>query len=171
MNALLSNPETRRDVQLALKKANPKLSIPEIDAAAPVNARLDELAAENKKLQQDILTDRVTRRLNEERAAIKTKYRLDDSDVLEVEKLMTDKEHPISSYDAAARVHVASKITATPTAHAIKRTVFEMPEKDVWSGGIGNPAKLNKIAMSEAFNAWNEIAAGKVAGLGPASTS
>jgi hypothetical protein len=39
-----------------------------------------------------------------------------------------------------------------------------MPEKDVWGGGIGSPAKLNKIAMEQAFAAMNEIRGGKVAG-------
>lgn len=171
LNTLLSNPDTRRDVQLALKKANPKLVIPEIDAAAPVNARMDSLEKENEKMRTEILTDRVSRRLEADRAAIKTKYKLNDADVAEVEKLMTDKDNPIPSYDAAARVHVASKATATPTTHQVKHSVFEMPEKDVWSGGIGNPAKLNRIAMDEAYKAFNEIAAGKVAGLGPAVTT
>jgi hypothetical protein len=43
-----------------------------------------------------------------------------------------------------------------------------MPEKEVWAGGIGSPAKLNKIAMDEAYNAMGEIMSGKVAGVGPA---
>ena len=34
--------------------------------------------------------------------------------------------------------------------------------------GIGNKAALNKIAMGQAFEAWNEISAGKVPGLGSA---
>jgi hypothetical protein len=43
-----------------------------------------------------------------------------------------------------------------------------MPEKETWAGGIGNPARLNRIAMEEASKAMNEMFSGKVAGLGSA---
>jgi hypothetical protein len=38
-----------------------------------------------------------------------------------------------------------------------------MPESDVWGKGIGNKQALDKIALNEAFSAWNDVTSGKVA--------
>ena len=168
LQTLMADPATREAVQRKIKKDNPSLAIPEIDAADAVRAELAEERKRREKLEKDILEDRVRRRLEEERAAVKSKYKLSDADLAEVEKLMTDKDNPIPTYDAAARVHVASKQTAAPTPSLIDPPTFQMPEKDVWGKGVGNKAMLDKIALNEAYAAYNEIRAGKVAGLGPA---
>ena len=97
-----------------------------------------------------------------------TRYGLTEEDMPKVEALITDKDNPIPTYDAAARVYKASVQSATPTpAHFVPPT-FQMPENDVWGKGIGNPAKLNQVAMEESYKAFNEIMQGKVAGLGGA---
>lgn len=171
LNQLLSDPASREMVQRQLKKANPALVIPEIDAKDSVLAELGVERAARQKLEGEILQDKVRARLEGQRAAVKTKYQLSDADMIEVEKLMTDAENPIPTYDAAARVHKASKASATPTFASIAPPTFDMPETDVWGKGIGNKAALDKIAMNEAYAALNDIRSGKVAGLGPASAN
>jgi hypothetical protein len=173
IETLSRDPRTREMLQRAMKTINPALVIPEIDATDKVRAEIAErdkriAALETQQLERD-----AAQRVRDRREAIKVKYRLTDADVAEVEKLMTDKDDPIPTHDAAARVYLASRTPSTPThssAGPIDRT-YQMPEKDVWGPGIGNPAKLNRIAMDEAFSAWNDIRAGKVSGLGPASAN
>lgn len=166
---LTRNPETREMLQRAMKKANPNLVIPEIDASDKVLAAVAEERKAREKLENEIRERDVRERIERQRAEVKSKYKLTDSDVTEVEKLMLDKENPIPTYDAAARVYVASRTPSTPTPASLAHDrTFQMPEKDVWGKGIGNPAQLNKIAMDEAYAAWGDIRGGKVAGLGPA---
>ena len=168
MQTLMKDPAAREMMQRGLKKLRPELSIPEIDAKDAIRAELDEERKERQALQKQITEDRVRARLESQRAAAKSTYKLTDADMAEVEKLMVDPENPIPTYDAAARVHAASKQTATPTAAALRSPQFEMPENDVWGKGVGNKAALDKIAVNEAYAALSDIRAGKVAGLGPA---
>lgn len=168
LQQLLGDPSTREVIQRKLKKDNPALAIPEIDAQDRVEAALAEERKEREKLQKQMLERDVRERIEKQRAAAKAKYQLSDADMTEVEKLMTAEHDPIPSYDAAARVFKASKATGTPTTADIRPPVFDMPEKDVWGKGIGNKAMLDKIAINEAYSALNDLRAGKVAGFGPA---
>lgn len=168
LRALTSNPKTRETVQRALKTLNPNLVIPEIDAKDAVLAQVGESNKRVEKLEQQIQERDIRDRIERTRAAVKDKYRLSDEDMTGVEKLMVDPENPIPTYDAAARVYLASRQSSTPTPASFAPPTFQMPEQDVWGKGIGNKAALDKIAMGEAFNAWNEISSGKVPGLGGA---
>jgi hypothetical protein len=168
LRALTSNPKTRETVQRALKTLNPNLVIPEIDAKDSVRAEIDTERQERIKLQNQIQERDIRERIEKQKADVKSKYRLTDEDMTGVEALMIDKENPIPTYDAAARVYLASRQSATPTPASFAPPTFSMPEKDVWGKGIGNKAALDKIAMGQAFEAWNEISSGKVPGLGGA---
>lgn len=169
MQTLLSDPATRPQIQRMLKTKNPSLSIPEIDTADAVRAEIEKEREARKNLEQKLLERDVRERLEKQRAAAKAKYSLTEEDMAAVEALMTDAENPIPTYDAAARVHKASKTTATPTTSHFSPPTFEMPENDVWGKGVGNKGMLDKIALNEAAAALNEIRSGKVAGLGPAA--
>jgi hypothetical protein len=168
LRALTSNPKTRETIQRALKTINPNLVIPEIDAKDSVRAEIDTERQERIKLQNQIQERDIRERIEKQKAHVKGQYRLTDEDMTGVEALMIDKENPIPTYDAAARVYLASRQSATPTPASFAPPTFSMPEKDVWGKGIGNKAALDRIAMGEAFNAWNEISSGKVPGLGGA---
>lgn len=168
LRALSSHPKTRETVQRALKTLNPNLVIPEIDAKDSVRAEIQTEREERIKLQNQIQERDIRDRIERQKADVKTKYRLTDEDMTGVEALMIDKDNPIPTYDAAARVYLASRQSATPTPASFAPPTFDMPEKDVWGKGIGNKAALDKIAMGQAFEAWNEITTGKVPGLGGA---
>lgn len=168
LRALANNPETRKVLQRAIKKINPNVSIPDIDNEDNFAAQLKTERDERLKLEGEIRTDMITRRIEKQREDVKAKYKLTDADLLEVEKLMVDKDNPIPTYDAAARVYLASRQSATPTPSSFAPPTFDMPEKDIWGKGIGNAAALNKIALEESFKAWNDLTGGKVPGLGSA---
>ena len=171
LGALMRDPAARETVQRHLKKLNPALAIPEIDAKDAVLAELAEERKKRETLENNYREDKIRERIERQRAEVKTKYKLTDADMIEVEKLMLDKDNPIPTYDGAARVFNASKTTAAPTPSILNPPTYDMPEKDVWGRGIGNKAMLDKIAMNEAYAALNDIRSGKVAGLGPAVTN
>ena len=93
------------------------------------------------------------------------KYKLSDDDMKSVEKLMVksdDNPEPIPYYDSAARLYLHSRQPSTPTPGSLAPPIYQMPDGKTWGKGIGNPAMLNKIAMDEAYRAFNEIHGGKV---------
>jgi len=182
LETLSADPATRAVIQKTLKAKNPNMVIPELDARDAVTSELKTRDEKIAALEQELIRDRVEKRIERERAQIKERYGFSEADIAAVEALMTDKDAPIPSYAAAAKVHAASKQSAVPTTSRIDRQ-FSMPGSDMgkdnpWAEGIGNPAKLNKVALAEAFKAFNEITGGKggqlpagPSNLGPATTS
>jgi hypothetical protein len=167
-DTVTKNPETRETVLRALKKAAPSLPIPEIDAADRVAAMVGEERKARIALEERLTKEAAERTIAERKQKAINDYKLTPADVEAIEKQMLE-ENGILNYDAAARVHVASKQSATPTPASWQApTRYEMPEKEIWAGGIGNPARLTRIAMEEASKAMNEMLSGKVAGLGSA---
>jgi len=164
LEALLANPGTREQQLRLLKKQNPSLSIPEIDARDSVMTEVSDtqkqLAEMRAQLQERDIRDRITK----DRESIKSKYNFSESDLLEVEKLMIDEHAPISSYAAAAMVYDAQRQSAVPTSSALSAPVWDLPDQNIWSKGVGNRAQLDKIGMEQAYQALAEVKSGKVAG-------
>jgi len=158
-HSLLNSPDTREQTLRLIKKKS-GTSIPEIDAKDSVLAEVQVERAERQKLEARIQEREIMDRIEKERLRVKNDYKLSDSDVIEVEKLMTDKDAPIPNYAAAAKVYNASKQIAAPTSSALQPKTWDMPEKDIWAAGIGNKQQLDKIAINEAYKAMNEFRAG-----------
>jgi hypothetical protein len=181
LRTLTNNPETREMIQRAIKKANPTVSIPELDTRDAVMTKVDALREDNEKLRREIQEKDIRERLERQRAQIRTDYELTDADVLEVEKIMTREVDPIPSYSAAAQVYKASKISATPTPSSYTPPNFTLSEgkDDPWAqglmanapGGGGTKSRLDRIGMTEAYKAMNELFGGKVPGLGSAKAN
>jgi hypothetical protein len=168
LRTLAKNPETREIMQAAIKKVAPNTSIPEFDAKQQIRAEIKAERDERLKLERSIMERDARDNVRERRQAIKDKYKLSDTDVTAVEQMMVDDKEVNWTHDAAARVYLASKQSPTPTPATFSPPTYDMPEKDVWGKGLGNRAALDKIAMNQAFEAWNEISSGKVPGLGGA---
>jgi hypothetical protein len=166
LRQLAKNPETREIMQAAIKKMAPSTSIPEYDAKQQVRAEISAEREERLKLERKIMERDARDNVRDRRQAIKDKYRLSDTDVTAVEQMMVDDKEVNWTHDAAARVYLASRQSPTPTPSTFAPPTYDMPEKDVWGKGLGNRAALDKIAMNQAFEAWNEISSGKVPGLG-----
>jgi hypothetical protein len=162
---LSGDPKTRESLQRLIKLQNPSAHIPELETRDLVREELKTRDEQIEKLQNTILEGQITQRLEKQRAAAQAQFRLSDDEMLEVEKLMThaDPDQRIPGYMAAARVFAASKQNAAPTPASLSSPTFEMPESDVWGKGIGNKQALDKIALNEAFSAWNDVTSGKVA--------
>jgi hypothetical protein len=160
------NPELREQWQALVKKANPNLSIPEFDAKTALRGEIKTEREAREALERKLMEREARDNVKERRASIKAKFKLTDADVEKVEALILEHKDENWSHDTAATVYAASRESATPTPVHFNPPTFELPEKDIWGKGIGNKAALDKIAMNEAFSAWNEISSGKVAGLG-----
>ena len=164
LGALLRDKETREITLRGLKKVDPSMQIPEIDAADAVRSDLEKLREENAKLEDRLRNKEITDTIRDEQRRVKEKFGLNDADLLEVQKIMTDKEQPIPYWDRAAQFYLAQQRVAEPSPSTIQPPIYEMPEKDVWGKGIGNKSLLDKIAIDEAYKALNEVMGGKVAG-------
>lgn len=168
VSLLSSNPETREELQRLIKKVDPKVVIPEIDAADKLRKEQKPLLEKLEGLEKQLMIRDAKDQLAERRSAIRAKYKLSDEDVSEVEKLMTTEVDPIPTHDAAARVYLASRRSAVPTSSSYSPPTYSMPETDIWAKGIGNPVALNRIVLEEAGKVWSELKEGKVPGLGAA---
>jgi len=153
---LVTSPDTREDTLRLMKKKNPNLVLPEIDAQDKALAAVAEERKKREELENKILDREIRDRIAAERARVAKQYELTDADVLEVEKLMTDKDAPIPSYDGAAKVFKASRTASEPTPAIIGSPTYDMPDPKVWSKGIGNTAALNRIFLDEATKVYNE---------------
>jgi hypothetical protein len=158
LHTLLNSPDTRQTT-LRMIKHKTGQPIAEIDTADAVRADIKVEREAREKLEARIQEREIMDRIEKERARVKKDNNLTDADVLEVEKLMIDKDAPIPSYAAAAKVYQAQRQVATPTSSLLKPNTWDMPEKDVWAAGIGNKQALNKIALEEAYKAANEFRA------------
>jgi hypothetical protein len=164
-DAINKNPETRESTLRMLKKVKPDLNIPEIDAKDAVMAAVGKQGETIEALERKLMEREARDNVRERRLAIRDKYRLSDEDVTRVEQLMVDEKEANLTHDMAARLYRAQQQSAPATPASFSPPSYQMPEKDIWGGAIGNPAKLNKIAMEQAYEAWGEIVGGKVAGL------
>lgn len=162
-DTLLNDPATRRDTLKMLKAKNPAMTIPEIDTANEVENSIAAERAERVKLETRIRDSEIRDRIDKERARVMKTHDLSDADMIEVEKIMTDKDAPIPHYDAAAKVFKASRVQATPTSAVLVPRTFDMPAKDIWAKGVGSKPMLDKIATEQAVIALNEIRGSKAA--------
>jgi hypothetical protein len=179
LQTLTANPKTRETIQRAIKTLRPDLSIPEIDAKDSLSADIKTERDARIALENRIREEEIRRRLTDQRKAIMEKHALTEADVLEVEKLMTREVDAIPTYEGAALVYKASKVSATPTPSTFTPPTFELPDKETWAGGMmsnapgggGTKARLDRIGMNEAYKAMNDLFGGKVPGLGSAKAN
>jgi hypothetical protein len=99
LNQLMSNPETRRQTQLLVKKANPKASIPEIDAAQPLVGAINNQQKEIDALKMELMKRDAQADIDKKHGSLKSQGYTDEG-IKNIEKLMVERN--ISDYDAGA---------------------------------------------------------------------
>lgn len=118
LDRLGGNPKTRRRLLEVVKEFNPDAAIPELDAAAPLEAKVSavEKALEERfaKLEQQLsereATDSFTSTIEKERKKLR-KDGWDDEAIGKIEKLM--EERGFVNYEAAAALYEKSLPKAT----------------------------------------------------------
>lgn len=164
---LTTNPATRADYMRLVKKANPDLSIPEVEISDRMEKRFEEEREARAKLEAKLAEKEAHERVSRKRDEVKSKHKLNDDQLTQVEKLMTERHIP--DYETAAEFYSLSQRVATPTPSTFARPAVDMPDNAVWGKGLGNKAALDRIARDEAYKAWNDMLKENGGGLGAAS--
>jgi hypothetical protein len=111
---LSEDPKTRKSFLRLAKEVNPDLPVPELEMEEVVNQRVSaseqRVADLEKQLRAREVRDELTRRRNKLK---ESGYAQSDDDILEIEKLMTDKG--IANHETAADYWRHMKQSAVPT--------------------------------------------------------
>lgn len=145
-NQVLSNPETSREFKRLWKKANPKVSFPELDVQDTVTAELAKRDTTIEELRAAQMQDAAERRRDKEHLRARERG-LNPEDV---EKAVVDRR--IMDWDTAMRYVELEAQSAIPTPSAdepMNKEVTSM--KDLWN----DPAKW---AREQTHAAIDELA-------------
>jgi hypothetical protein len=157
-DAIMANPSTRSGFLRLAKTANPKLAIPEVDAAAPV---MEAVAGVNKKLDEFIAAQQEQARKDAEAAAVRvmqSTWRDAESQLLQrgwlkagVEEVKKFAEaNGISDLTIAADAFERRNPQPMPAASASSWNLFQRPEaedtfvKDMMNGRGENESRLDQ---------------------------
>ena len=163
--AMLDNPQTRRAYLENVKKINPNVSIPELDAAEPLHHALAEERKARERLEASIEEERNNRKeeqirknLEESRDSVKKKYKFNDEQLASVEKWMVDEQ--VNNYEVAAKFfrmqNQAADTQAATRPYEIQSNTYEFPQ--AWKGINANSGRdIAKISKQEAFRTLNDM--------------
>lgn len=112
LDGLLKNPDTRGDTLRIMKKWNPKVVIPEIDAAAPYEKKIGDLAEKLEKALSKIEEDKQDTSLIAKLEKIRAARGYTDEGMEKLKGIM--KEHLIADPEIAANHFDATQPKADP---------------------------------------------------------
>lgn len=111
--ALSGNQKTRKTFLGIVKEAAPETPIPELEAAAAVDAVRKEYDEKLGKVVGEFRDYRMQNEIGAKKKAVAEKYGLDDSAMKKMEEMMGKKELP-TDYDWAARLYQQQIEPVTP---------------------------------------------------------
>ncbi len=145
---LSEDPTTRKEFLRLTKKVHPDLPVPEIEIEEQVNRRA--AAAEQKvaDMEQKLRQRDVREELNKRRNALKEKgYVQSDDEILEIEKLMTQKG--IANHETAADYWRHMKQAAVPTPGYPQPVMSRMDVKGFMKNPVGAARETAAAALAE----------------------
>ena len=152
----LSQNQNTRDEFLGLtKRANPELSIPEVDIPLKMQGLLTAEREKREALERQIQESEVRNQVKERRETMMRDKKLNADQVQEVEKLMVDRG--IMNHDTAADFYLSQQKAAAPTP-SLYSTSHSVPKVDAKNFN-GN---INQWARNEASQLIGDIRAGRV---------
>lgn len=111
---LSENPKTRKSFLRLAKEVNPDIPMPELEMEEMVNERTTAAEKRVTDLENQLRAQQVRDELNRRRSKLKeTGVAQTDDDILEIEKLMTEKG--IANHETAADYWRHMKQSAVPT--------------------------------------------------------
>lgn len=111
---LSGNQKTRKGFLGLLKEASPATPIPEIDAVAALEPRLDEERKAREAFEKELRDRWLSEDLAKRKGEVRTKFGLSDDDMSKMEKMMTEKQLP-ADYSWAAQIFKQQTESAAPT--------------------------------------------------------
>lgn len=149
--ALFNHPELSKDAKRLLKKADPKVSFPELDLEDALAAEREARRADNEKRDNEQRERDIKHARERKHDDLKAR----GYDPIAVEKVMTDNK--IMDYEAAVRFIDATTRMAAPTPASL--TPSSLPDnKDLWKNPAQNARKVAHEAMNELIAKRGSIA-------------
>lgn len=152
---LMKNPEIHRQGLRLAKKANPALVLPtEIELEDRIEAVNEAAKGREAKLEEQLMTERVTRRKGErDRQILEAGFT-----VAEIEALIVEEK---CSYETAMKLATAMRQSAEPTAgdyrggHTQGDPIEIRPEQDFRKAGASGIGALRKLSSKIAGDMIN----------------
>lgn len=148
INQLLADPKTRNRTLKLIKDKYPDAQIPEIDAAAPIDAKIGEMEGTITALKKQIADDQIDRDLTRKFETIQRDRGYTDEGVVKLKQLMVEKKIP--DLDAAAD-HF-DKITHVPDpiqpSGYMGSNYFTPESDDTLSKWLANPDAMTDAEIS-----------------------
>jgi Spy/CpxP family protein refolding chaperone len=128
---MTSNAESRDALLPHIRKARPGLPIPELDLQDKIKAHTDAQSERIKALEDQLAKSRIQAQIEEGRRKVISAGLVDESEISDLEKLMTEKK--IADHEIAARYRHSERMSATPTPSIAKFNAnpFEDAQKTV----------------------------------------
>lgn len=151
---LVSNPETREQTLRLVKKANPNMMIPEIDAKDAVVSQVQALEAKLAKSEEDRAREKVLAGLEKQKEQLLARPGWKSEDIDACEKMMIEKG--IANYATAADFYDMQRQAATPgptpesqSPYSLGITAEDLKNPDAWSRKVAHEA-INELNSARA---------------------
>jgi hypothetical protein len=145
---LSEDPKTRKSFLRLAKEVNPDLPVPELEMEEVVNQRVSASEQRVADLEKQLRAREVREELNRRRNKLKESgYVQSDDDILEIEKLMTEKG--IANHDTAADYWHHMKQSAVPTPGYPQPVMSRMDVKGYMKNPVAAARENAAAALAE----------------------
>ena len=151
VDMLQGNQETRKPFLSLIKQANPKFSIPELDAAKPVEDKIDQLQKSFEDFKVSLNQKDADQELQATRARLKADYGYTEEGIKELEKFMIDSN--TADHLVAHDALTARRPKPNPMRPSFNtRVMIDEQDKDdgEW---LNNPERKLEVELGKAFDA------------------
>jgi hypothetical protein len=145
---LSEDPKTRKSFLKLAKEVNPDLPVPELEMEEVVNQRVSASEQRVADLEKQLRAREVRDELNRRRSKLKESgYAQSDDDILEIEKLMTEKG--IANHETAADYWRHMKQSAVPTPGYPQPVMSRMDVKGYMKNPVAAARENAAAALAE----------------------
>jgi DNA-binding protein H-NS len=145
---LSENPKTRKSFLRLAKEVNPDIPMPELEMEEMVNERTTAAEKRVSDLENQLRAQQVRDELNRRRSKLKeTGVAQTDDDILEIEKLMTEKG--IANHETAADYWRHMKQAAVPTPGYPQPVMSRMDVKGYMKNPVAAARENAAAALAE----------------------
>ena len=145
---LNSNPKTRKRFLGLAQEVTPDLSVPELEMEAIVNERASAAEKRVEDLEKQLRAREIREELNKRRSRLKEQgLAQSDDEILEIEKLMTEKG--IANHETAADYWRHMKQSAVPTPGYPQPVMSRLDIKGYMKNPVGAARENAHLALAE----------------------
>ena len=146
---LSEDPSTRKEFLRLTKRVHPDLPVPELEMEDAVNVRASAAEQRVTQLEAKLKQREIRDELSKRRSSLKEKgFAQSDDDILEIEKLMTEKG--IANHETAADYWQKSRELSVPTSNGFPQPVMSRFDiKGYMKNPVGASRENAALAIAE----------------------